>query len=102
MNILRYLATVLFRSDQAPSARLSYVLGVRQRQVQYWLAGHQQVPQNVIETMEQQIRAVSKFGLDVKVSTLVREAKEAGISPHVVAHYLDQTVEDLKVRDNNP
>jgi len=60
------------------------------------------VPQNVIETMEQQIRAVSKFGLDVKVSTLVREAKEAGISPHVVAHYLDQTVEDLKVRDNNP
>ncbi|WP_445504798.1 hypothetical protein [Microvirga sp. G4-2] len=102
MKTLRDLATILFRVDPPPSARLSYVLGVRQRQTQYWLSGQHIAPKDVIQIVEHQIQAVREFGLDVKVAALVREAKEAGISPHVVAHYLDQTVEDLKVRDNNP
>lgn len=96
MKTLRDLAALLFRTDPPPSARLSYVLGVRQRQAQYWLSGRDPTPPDVIETMESQIAAVRDFDLQGQIDRVVKAAEDAGISSHIIAHYLDQTVDTLK------
>ena len=102
MKTLKDLAARLFRVSPPPSARLSYVLGVRQRQAQYWLSGQHETPPDVIETMEHQIRAVDEFDLEGKIERLITKAGEAGIKPSVTAHFLDAAVEKLKDQANNP
>ena len=77
-------------------------MGVGQRQVQYWLAGRNPTPDDVIETVETQIQAVEAFGLDGRIQRLIEDAEKAGIKDPVLMHYLDQAVEGLKDRGNNP
>jgi hypothetical protein len=89
---LKDLAIQLFKVSPPPSARLAYVLGVRQRQVQYWFAGRDPTPDDVIETVEAQIAAVEKFDLRGRVDQLVAEATAAGIDPFVTEHYLATAV----------
>jgi hypothetical protein len=96
VKTLRDLAALLFRVDPPPSARLSHVLGVRQRQAQYWLSGRDPTPPDVIQTMEGQIVAVRDFDLQGRIDDVVRAAEGAGIKRSVVAHYLDQTVDSLR------
>jgi glycerol kinase len=98
---IRKLAVKLFRVDPPPSARLSHVLTVRQRQVQYWLAGRDPTPGDVIQAIEDQIKAVDEFKLQKKIDSFVSEAQSAGINPSIVAHYLDQTVEKLRARSTD-
>jgi len=96
VKTLKDLAAILFRVDPPPSARLSHVLGVRQRQAQYWLSGRDPTPPDVVETMETQISAVRDFDLQRKIDDVVQAAEDAGIKRSVVAHYLDQTVDSLR------
>jgi hypothetical protein len=95
VKTLRELAALLFRVDPPPSARLSHLVGINQRRVQYWLAGRDETPQDVIETVEGQLKAVRDFGLATKVDEFVRNATNAGIRPQVLAQYFDQAVDSL-------
>ena len=96
MKTLRDLAIRLFRASPPPSAKLSYVLGVRQRQVQYWLAGRDPTPVDVLEILEDQVAAVERFGLKERVDQLVAEATAAGIDPSVTGHYMATAVDHAK------
>lgn len=96
MKTLRDLAIRLFRASPPPSAKLSYVLGVRQRQVQYWLAGRDPTPVDVLEILEDQIAAVERFRLKERVDQLVAEATAAGIDPSVTGHYMATAVDHAK------
>jgi len=102
VKTLRDLAIKLFKTDPPPSARLSFLVRVGQRQVQYWVAGRNPTPDDVIETVEGQIEAVEAFDLDGRIQRLIDEAERAGIKDPVLMHYLDRAVEKLKDRGNNP
>lgn len=94
-STLRGLAIQLFGVDPPPSARLSYLVNVRQRQVQYWLAGRDMPPPNVRETVEKQVAAVEEFDLKRRVQDLAREAAAAGVDPTVIQHYFSMNIEML-------
>jgi hypothetical protein len=96
VKTLKDLAIRLFKQEPPPSARLSYVLGVRQRQVQYWLAGRDLTPDDVLQIVEGQIAAVEKFDLKGRIDQLVTEATAAGIDPSVTGHYLATAVDSSK------
>jgi len=102
VKTLRDLASRLFKEEPPPSARLSFLIGVGQRQTQYWLAGRNPTPADVIETVESQIQAVEAFDLDGRIQRLINEAEQAGIKDPVLMHYLDNAVDALKDRGNNP
>jgi len=96
VKTLKDLAVRLFRASPPPSARLSFVLGVRQRQVQYWFAGRDPTPDDVLKIVEDQIAAVEKFDLKGRVDQLVAEATAAGIDPSVTGHYMATAVDHTK------
>jgi hypothetical protein len=89
---IKDLAIQLFKSDPPPSARLAYLLRVRQRQAQYWLSGKDWTPPDILQTLEGQIAAVEKFDLEGRVDKLIDEAAANGIDLAVVAHYLATAV----------
>ena len=54
-----------------------------------------------MQAIEYQIKAVDEFKLQKKIDSFVSEAQSAGISPSVVAHYLDQTVDKLRAQSTD-
>jgi hypothetical protein len=97
----RDLAISLFRKTPPPSARVSHLIKVNQRQVQYWLSGRSPVPLSMFEILFEQLRVVKNFGLQQKIDHLVSEAEDAGVDIQIIVHYLDQTVDRLKERADN-
>jgi hypothetical protein len=96
VKTLRELAIRLFKVSPPPSARLSFVLGVRQRAAQYWLSGQHETPPDAIELIENQIQAVEGMDLEGRIQSVIDDAAKAGVHPSVTAHFLAMAVDRLK------
>jgi hypothetical protein len=76
--------------------RLANMAGVAVRTAQRWSSGVSTVPLSVLEDLQRQRDLLRQTGFAARIWEAVREAEQAGLSPHVVSAVLKDVAVTVK------